>query len=156
MTETCIFCTILAGELESSKVAEDQHAIAIMDVSPINVGHVLVIPRRHAIQLNDLTEDEAAQCMRLVHQVATALPESGVAFEGYHLLQANGAVAGQEVFHVHFHLIPRNTGDPLRILLDPERPKVSREDLDNVAGEINSAMKKSNKSLNTDHEDAGD
>lgn len=136
MTEPCVFCRILAGRLEASVVAEDEHAVALMDISQINAGHVLVIPRRHAPQLDDLSGDEASNVFRLVHRVAVALPKSGFRCEGYRLSQANGAAAGQEVFHVHVHLVPRFRGDPVHMSVDPDRPAYSREELDQFAERI--------------------
>ena len=67
---------------------------------------------------------------------ATALPVSGVRCEGYHVSQANGAAAGQEVFHVHFHVVPRFPGDPVRLVVDPARPRYPREELARVAASI--------------------
>ncbi|MDH5676921.1 MAG: HIT family protein [Myxococcales bacterium] len=138
MTDDCVFCKILAGESEASFVAQDDHAVAIMDIGQINPGHVLVIPRRHAVQLGDLSEDEAANVFRLVHRVAQALPKSGLRCEGYRLSQVNGAAAGQDVFHVHFHLVPRFRGEAVRmcILVDEERPRYSRRELDQFAARI--------------------
>ena len=142
MADDCVFCKIISGELEASVVAEDEYAVALMDKGQINPGHVLVIPRRHAVQLGDLTEDEAVNVFRLVHPVALALPQSGLRCEGYHLSQVNGAAAGQEVFHVHFHLVPRFRGEAVRlcVLVDEERPRYSREELNQFAAAIAAVM----------------
>lgn len=141
MTDACVFCRVLSGDLESSVVAEDEHAVALMDIAQINAGHVLVVPRRHAVELADLSEAEAAEVFRLVHRVASALPNSGLRCEGYHLSQANGAAAGQEVFHVHFHLVPRFRGDSVRSSVDPDRPTYDRDELDRFAESIAEAMR---------------
>ena len=141
MTDACVFCRILSGELESSVVAEDENAIAFMDIAQINAGHVLIVPRRHATELGDLSEEEAANVFRLVHRVALALQNSGIRYEGYLLLQANGAAAGQDVFHAHFHLVPRFRGDSVHIAVDPNRPKYSREEMNQFAESIAAAMK---------------
>lgn len=141
MTDACVFCRILSGELESSVVAEDEYAVAFMDRGQINAGHVLVVPRRHAAELGDLSEEEAANIFRLVHRVASGLPKSGIRCEGYHLSQANGAAAGQEVFHTHFHLVPRFRGDSVLFSVDLNRPKYSREELNQFAKSIAAAMK---------------
>lgn len=140
MNDDCAFCRILSGKLESSKVAETEDAVAFMDIRPFNAGHVLVIPRRHAAELSDLSEEEAANVFRLVHRVASALPKSGVRCEGYHVSQANGTAAGQEVFHAHFHLVPRFREDSVRLLVDPNRPKYSREELNRFAESIAAAI----------------
>ena len=140
MTDDCVFCKILSGELDASVVAEDEHAVALMDKGQTNAGHVLVIPRRHAAQLDDLSEDEAADVFRLVYRVALALPKSGVRCEGYRISQVNGAAAGQEVFHVHFHVVPRFRGDSVKYSVDPSRPKYSRAELNQFAKGIAAAM----------------
>jgi diadenosine tetraphosphate (Ap4A) HIT family hydrolase len=141
MSQPCVFCRILAGDLESSVVAQDEHAVAIMAKAPFNAGHVLVIPRRHASQLDELSEGEVAEVFRLVHRVAKALPHSGVRCEGYHIAQANGRAAGQDVFHVHVHVVPRFAGDPVRLVLDPNRPNCSREEMNAIAARIAAAMR---------------
>lgn len=123
-------------------VAADENAVAFMDIRPFTAGHVLIVPRRHAAELGDLTEDEAVGVFWLVHRVASALPNSGIRCEGYHLSQANGVAAGQEVFHAHFHLVPRFHGDAVRLLIDPDRPKFSRAELNRFAGSIAAAMEK--------------
>ena len=140
MTDDCVFCKILCGELEASVVAEDEHAIALMDKGQINAGHVLVIPRRHAAQLGDLSEDEAATVFRLVYRVALALSKSGVRCEGYRISQVNGSAAGQKVFHVHFHIVPRFRGDSVTYSVDPTRPKYGRSELNQFAENIAAAM----------------
>lgn len=140
MADDCVFCGILAGEREASIVAEDEHAVAIMDINPFNAGHVLVIPRRHAAQLDALGEDEAADVFRMVHRIASALPKSGLRCEGYHVSQANGAAAGQDVFHVHFHVVPRFEGDPVRLRIERDRPRYDREALDRFAAQIAAAL----------------
>ncbi len=140
MSDDCVFCGIVSGEVEHSLVAEDEHAVAFMDLRALSAGHVLVVPRRHATELGDLTEDEAANTFRLVHRVARALPKSGVRCDAYSLSQANGPAAGQEVFHAHFHLIPRYPGDALRIGFDPDRPRFDRAELDRLAERISAVM----------------
>ena len=141
MSDGCVFCRIISGELKSSVVAEDEHAVAIMDIAQINAGHVLVIPREHATELGDLGQEDALNVFRLVHRVACALPRCGIRCEGYHLAQANGVAAGQEIFHVHFHLVPRFTGDSVRSAVDPDRPKYDREELSHFAAKIAGAMR---------------
>ena len=78
---------------------------------------------------------------RLVHRVASALPLTGLRCEGYHHSQVNGAAAGQEVFHAHFHLVPLFRGDLVRFSVDPNRPKYSRDELNQFAENIADAMK---------------
>lgn len=106
----CIFCRLIEGDIPSAVVHENAHSIAFMDIGQVNPGHVLVASRRHAKTLLDLTADEAAALMRTAHRVAQAAQQA-FAPEGLTLFQANGAVAGQTVGHVHVHVLPRHPGD---------------------------------------------
>ena len=112
MTENdCVFCKLISGELEVTVIQEDDLCLAIMDVQPINPGHALVISRRHAAYLADLDEEEGAQIFRVAQRVAGALRKCGVKCEGVNFFLADGVAAGQEVFHVHLHVIPRYASD---------------------------------------------
>jgi histidine triad (HIT) family protein len=106
----CIFCAIVARHIPSTVVAEHAQALAIMDINPANDGHVLVLPKPHSTDLFDLPPDVGTDIMQLCLRVAKALKAS-LQPDGLNLLQANGEVAGQEVFHTHFHLLPRWRGD---------------------------------------------
>jgi len=116
----CVFCRILAGELPGSFVYRDDRCAAFMDIRPVNAGHVLVIPTRHAASLADIDPSEAADIMTLGQSVAAAVRASGVRCEGINLMLADGAAAMQEVFHVHLHVIPRYRGDGFRLHFSPE------------------------------------
>ena len=107
----CIFCKIIRGEISSHKVFEDEHAYAFLDINPFGRGHTLVIPKFHAPDLFHLPPEELAGVMPAVQRVATLL-KGRLHCDGLALLQLNGEVAGQTVFHVHFHLIPRYAGQP--------------------------------------------
>src|SRR5690349_1091404 len=107
----CIFCKILAGEAEGSFVYRDEVCSAFMDIQPINPGHLVVIPNRHAASLAELKEEEGAQLFRVAQRLAAALRQSGVECEGVNFLLADGEAAMQEVFHVHLHALPRYAGD---------------------------------------------
>ena len=93
----CIFCRIVAGEAPASLVYEDEAVVAFVDTTPINAGHVLVIPRRHAEYLADMRADEAAPMWEAARQVATGLRTSGLRCDGVNFHLADGAAAGQEV-----------------------------------------------------------
>lgn len=140
MNQTCIFCRIIAGTAARSLVAEDEHAVAFMDIAQLTPGHVLIVPRRHARELADLSEDEAAATFRLVHRVVRAVKASGLRCDGYSVWQNNGRAAGQDVFHVHFHVIPRFPDDPVRLAFDRTRPRPMRADLDAIALRIAAAL----------------
>ena len=115
---SCVFCDIVAGRLESSRVHEDEHVIAFMDTRPVTPGHLLVVPRAHADFLEALNEDLGACVFRVAHRLARALRRSGLPCEGVNMFLADGEAAFQEVFHVHLHVFPRTAGDGFRIDAD--------------------------------------
>ena len=98
----CIFCKTVRGEMPCLKLAETATSIAFLDVNPLSRGHCLVIPKHHAAKLHELPAESVSDCALLMHRVAGAL---GV--ENYNILQNNGKLAHQAVFHVHFHIIPK-------------------------------------------------
>ncbi len=106
MSTDCIFCKIMAGELPASKVMEDDGIIAFLDIAPIVKGHTLVIPKAHTEHLVDTPTAALTDVMTAVRKIARAQQE-GLGAAGVNLTQANGAVAGQVVPHIHFHVIPR-------------------------------------------------
>jgi histidine triad (HIT) family protein len=112
MTEDCIFCKIINGQIPSHKVYEDENMIAILDANPVSKGHTLVIPKNHVETIHE------AEGMEYLHEglvkVSNALQE---AFdpEGTNIAQNNGEKAGQEVFHLHFHVTPIYDGNELDI-----------------------------------------
>ena len=108
----CIFCRIAAGEVPSTKVHEDGVCLAFMDIGPLAPGHVLVVPKAHYEMIWDVPEAQAAHLGAQVAALAAAVKDAAGA-EGVNVLQNNGRVSGQEVMHVHFHLIPRRAGDGL-------------------------------------------
>lgn len=108
----CVFCKIVAGDLPSSVVYEDRAVLAFLDINPLADGHLILIPREHYGQLSDITPEafsRIAFCMPILGR--TLVEVAGA--DGFNVLQNNGQVAGQVVPHVHFHLIPRRTGDGL-------------------------------------------
>ena len=110
----CIFCKILRGEMGAGKVHEDQDTLSFMDVMPQSPGHCLIIPKRHAANIHEISADEAAILIRATHRIAQAV-STALKPDGVGLYQFNGSAAGQTVFHVHFHVIPRYTGDELAL-----------------------------------------
>ena len=106
----CIFCRLVAGQIPSATVYEDERTIAFMDIGQVTPGHVLVATKRHAATLLDTTPEEAAAVMQTAHRVAQAVQ---AAFDppGLTLLQANGALGGQTVAHFHMHVVPRHEAD---------------------------------------------
>jgi len=110
----CIFCKILAGELPATIVDEDERTLAFMDINPATRGHALVIPRTHAPDL--LTVDpEDLNAVAFASQRLAARAMERLSADGVNLVNSCGAVAWQTVFHFHIHVIPRYSGDPLRL-----------------------------------------
>lgn len=129
MSDDCIFCKIIDGEIPSHKVYEDENVIAFLDANPVSKGHTLVVPKEHVETIHD-AENMDYMWDALV-KVANAVQEA-FGPEGINVDQNNGELAGQEVFHMHFHVTPRYTGD--EIDLDYDRTEL--ESGDEIAGEI--------------------
>lgn len=110
--EDCIFCAIVAGRAPACRVAEDDAALAFMDLFPASEGHLLVVPKDHAENVFEMEDAAMRAAAALSRRVARAL-RAALAPEGLAVFQANGAAAGQTVWHYHLHLIPRRAGDPM-------------------------------------------
>jgi histidine triad (HIT) family protein len=106
MSADCIFCKIVAGEIPSTRVYEDDATIAFMDIGPVVKGHTLVIPKKHYDPLTQTPPDVLARLIAVVQKIARAQLD-GLRADGINVLQANGAAAGQVVPHIHFHVVPR-------------------------------------------------
>src|SRR5262245_32034118 len=133
----CIFCQILSGILPASIVYQDERCTALMDIQPVNTGHVLVIPNNHAAYLADLEEEIGADFFCVAKRVAAALRRSGIKCEGVNLFLADGEAAGQEVFHVHIHVFPRYKGDGFGLRFGSRYGiKPERNELDATAEQI--------------------
>lgn len=123
----CVFCSIAAGEAIASIVYSDEHLVAFMDIRPFTPGHLLVIPRRHCAGLADLEPQDGVRLFQAAQLLAGALRKSDLPCEGVNLFLADGVAAGQEVFHVHLHVVPRTQGDGLRLHANwrfPPRPEL--------------------------------
>jgi histidine triad (HIT) family protein len=138
-TDDCVFCRLMAGDLAASVVHEDQRTVAFMDIQPLTPGHVLVVPRGHTRSLPDLDPDDGAQVFRVAQLAATALRHSGLRCEGVNLFLADGAAAGQDVFHVHLHVFPRFEGDGFGLRLPPDYDVRPRSELDAAASALREA-----------------
>jgi histidine triad (HIT) family protein len=133
----CIFCQIVAGQSPASFVYRDERCAAFMDIQPVNPGHLLVVPVAHAASLAELDEDTGVHLARVLQRLAPAVRQSGVRCEGVDLFLADGEAAGQEVFHVHWHIIPRYSGDGFGFRFGPEYENLPpRAELDRVASSI--------------------
>ena len=133
----CVFCDIAAGTAPAAILYRDALCLAFMDIQPVNAGHLLVVPIRHATYLADLPPDTGAQLFRVAQQLSAALRRSGVRCEATNLFLADGEAAGQDVFHVHLHVFPRFAGDGFGLRHGPTygvRP--SRAELERIAQQI--------------------
>lgn len=106
----CLFCKIVSGIAPSNSVYEDEHTYAFLDIHPINRGHTLVIPKLHHVNIYDTPVDIFQSVMKTVHMLAPKIKQA-VGAEGINIGINNDSTAGQLVFHLHAHIIPRFTGD---------------------------------------------
>ena len=108
MTEDCIFCKIVKGEIPCNKLYEDEKTLAFLDIGPVSKGHTLVIPKEHAVRIHELSKESSDALIKTVQKVSLAIEK---AFNcDFNILNNNGSKAGQVVNHIHFHIIPR-TGE---------------------------------------------
>jgi len=129
----CVFCRIVAGQIPSTRVFEDEHTLAFMDLGQVNPGHVLVAVKKHAANLFELDDVQAAAVGRASVRIARAIRDA-FAPAGLSVYQANGKPAGQTVFHYHVHLLPRHEADGMELTWPVKNPP--REKLEGYAGEI--------------------
>jgi histidine triad (HIT) family protein len=120
----CLFCAIAAGKAPAHRVAEDASALAFLDIFPVSDGHTLVIPKDHAENVFEMQDGPMRSVAALARRVARAI-RAEIAPDGLAVYQANGAAAGQTIWHYHQHLIPRRRGDSMtfhgRAHADPAR-----------------------------------
>ena len=139
----CIFCQVVEGTLRSSRVYEDEICLAFMDIQPVNPGHVLVVPKLHFEDLSDLPVNVGAHLFQLAQGIALTLPKTMLKSEGVDLFLAHGEAAGQEILHVHLHVIPRYEGDGFGFRFGPNYSNLpERSELDAIASQIKNQMAK--------------
>jgi len=110
----CLFCEIATGEVKSYNIYEDEKTVAFLDIAPVNYGHILVIPKKHYKNIEEIIEEDLCAVIKTVKKVGRAMKDNFGA-EGYSVMENNDPVAGQVVSHVHFHVIPRKDGDGLSL-----------------------------------------
>lgn len=137
----CIFCEIVSGQSEASIVFRDEQVTVFMDIHPVNPGHLLIVPNEHAAGIDGVSEAACARMFIVGQQMARALRQSGLHCEGVNLLLADGAAAGQDVFHSHLHVIPRFQGNlgSIRMQAGFSSP-ASRDELDVQAEAIRNSL----------------
>lgn len=140
--EDCIFCKIIKGELPSSKIYEDNDFIVFLDIFPVSEGHVLVVPKKHCELVADLDDEILSKMMVLAGRIIKAMKISSIKIEALNLFIADGKQAGQEVPHVHLHLIPRFENDNVGEIFSSKVEKdYSKEELDKIAENIKLNLK---------------
>ncbi len=133
MSDECIFCMIVAGELPSERVDEDEHTVAFMDINPWTRGHALVVPRNHSRNLYDIEDDDLRHSAVASKRLALRMRDR-LRCDGVNLINASEPPAWQTVFHFHVHVVPRFTGDPLRVPVRPQQADAA--ELAAVAAEL--------------------
>jgi len=106
----CIFCKIAEGEIPADKIYEDENCLAFLDITPVNPGHALLIPKAHYENLHELPDELLSKMAPVIKKIADAV-KKGTDAEGINIGMNNGEAAGQIVPHAHFHIIPRFSGD---------------------------------------------
>jgi histidine triad (HIT) family protein len=131
--EGCIFCAIASGEAPAEIVDSDESTVAFLDINPATRGHALVVPRRHAEDLFDISEEDLHATISAARRLAERMRET-IGPDGFNILNSTGRAAWQSVFHFHLHVIPRYDDDPLQL---PWRPgPVDPVELAGVAAEL--------------------
>ena len=110
MSEDCIFCKMVAGQIPVTKIYEDDTVLSFLDIGPLSDGHTLVIPKAHYVNMHDCPSEVLGQIGKQIGKIAKAV-SLAMNSDGYNVLCNTGRAAGQLVEHVHFHIIPRNQGD---------------------------------------------
>lgn len=129
----CIFCKIANGEIPSKTLYEDDKFRVILDLGPASKGHALILPKEHCADLYELPEETAGEVMKLAKKMAAQMTQR-LGCEGFNLVQNNGELAGQTVFHFHMHLIPRYRDDGQKIGWKPQ--EATQEELEAIRAQI--------------------
>lgn len=135
--DSCIFCRIVQGSIPARRVWEDEHALAFLDAFPLARGHTLLVPKLHVARVEEMGDQQAKALFAAVHKLAGRVQKATGA-GGVTIAINNGRDAGQEVQHVHVHIVPRVKGDGAGAIhsMRWERPKVSPEELESIAQSI--------------------
>ena len=127
--DDCIFCKLANGIIPTNSLYEDDVVKVIFDAGPASLGHVLILPKEHFDNVYSLDDDTAAHIFQVAVKVAKALKE-GLDLEGLNIVQNNGEIAGQTVFHFHMHIIPRYKGDTVNVGWKPG--EVTDEEIEKI------------------------
>ena len=138
--EDCIFCKIVQGEIPCFKIYEDENVLAFADINPINTGHTLIIPKNHADNIWEISEDDLSAIHRASIKVAKAM-QASILSDGIACLQLNGRAVNQLVMHYHLHLIPRKADDPKLTITEWELVPGDMKLVEETANKIAAAVK---------------
>lgn len=137
MSSECIFCRIVKGEIPCYKVYEDKNFLAFLDIKPLNKGHILILPKKHYQNIFGIPDEKLSEAIILAKKLFKALNKAGFG-EGYNLMQNNGKTSGQDIFHIHFHLIPRIENDKSISSKWIEKP--SDKEMEKIAEKIQNSL----------------
>ena len=140
----CIFCKIIAGEIPAKVVMQNEKAMALLDAFPLAAGHSLVIPKSHYAKVQEMSEQDAKAVFEIVWKLVGAV-ETGSEVNASTIAIHNGSEAGQEVPHVHAHIVPRKRGDGAGAIhsMFKIKPKLSPQDMDSLCERIASNLSSS-------------
>lgn len=105
MASDCIFCKIIKGDIPTEKIYEDENVVAFNDISPKSPTHILVVPKKHVASLNEVKSDDMSMIVQVFDAIKKIAITQGVAADGYRVIVNTNKGAGQEVFHIHFHIM---------------------------------------------------
>ncbi len=141
--DDCVFCKIIEGKVPSTIVYKDDLCVAFMDIKPINPGHILVIPIKHSTYVEEMDRETGERIFTVAKRIAGIFKNTSIRCDGYDFFLANGEAAGQEVFHVHFHIIPRYKGDEFGFKFGSNYENLpKRDELEKIAQEVKEKLKK--------------
>jgi histidine triad (HIT) family protein len=130
----CIFCKIANGEIPAATIYEDESFKVILDLGPASKGHALILPKDHFANIYELDEETTAKAFTIAKKMAEKMTEA-LGCDGFNIVQNNGTVAGQTVFHFHIHLIPRYKNDNVKLAWEPG--KITDAELENLVKILN-------------------
>ena len=133
--DNCIFCKLANKEIPTNIIYEDDRFTVILDASPATQGHALILPKNHAANIYELPDEDAAAVFVLAKKLATKMTEI-LHCEGFNIVQNNGEIAGQTVFHFHMHLIPRYSNDGNEEKLTWNHADFSEKEIAEIAKEL--------------------
>lgn len=129
MKEDCLFCKIAAGQIPSCTIYEDSHFRVFLDINPATKGHCLIVPKEHFANIYELDAETASKVFTLATLIARVLKKA-LNCDGLNIIQNNGTIAGQTIFHFHMHLVPRYEGDGHCFL--SEQPAGDMEEIEKI------------------------